>query len=226
MVRSGAVPRIRFRSGSPASRRCAARWLSACALLLGEVAFAGQPSVVLISLDGAPAAAVDPELMPALAGLAERGAAAAGLTPVLPTNTFPNHVSLATGVAPERHGIVNNVFLDPERGLYARSDNPSWIQAEPIWSIAARHGVVSASFYWVGPEGPWRTGFGPRHWKAFNGGTPESKKVEQILAWLDIEDPSARPRLITSWFHGGDAAGHEFGPPPAWLYRDLLRALG
>ncbi len=217
MVRSSAVPRIRFECSSRASGRCVSRLLFACSLLLAGVALAGEPTVVLISLDGTPHAAVDAELMPALAGLAQRGALAEGLTPAFPTNTFPNHVTLATGVAPERHGIVNNVFIDPKRGFFDHSGDPTWNQAEPLWSIAARHGVVSASFYWVGSEGPWRTGFGPRYWKAFDSGTGEREKVEQILAWLDLEDSRARPRLVTSWFHGGDAAGHRFGPgAPEW----------
>ncbi len=228
MVRSGAVPRIRPVSRAPACARSAAGLLLACALLLARATLAAEPTVVLISLDGTPPAAVAPELMPALAALAERGAVAEGLRPALPTNTFPNHVTLVTGVAPDRHGIVNNVFLDPERGLYERSDNPTWSEAEPLWSIAARHGVVSASFHWVGSEGPWSTGFGPRYWKVFDSETRESEKVAQILAWLDLEDPGARPRLVTSWFHGGDAAGHLYGPgAPEWkqALRDQDRAL-
>ena len=83
---------------------------------------------------------------------------------------------------------------------------------EPIWSIAARLGVVSAAFHWVGSEGPWRSGRGPRYWKPFDKGTPETEKVEQMLAWLDLPEPSERPRLITSWFRGADHAGHRDSP--------------
>ena len=141
---------------------------------LEEAGARGAPAVILISLDGTTPEAVRAAEMETLLGLARRGAAASRLIPVFPSNTFPNHVSLVTGVAPEVHGIVANVFLDPERGLFRYSDDPTWIEVEPIWSIAARHGVVSAAFHWVGSEGPWRSGHGPRYWKPFDKGTPET----------------------------------------------------
>jgi predicted AlkP superfamily pyrophosphatase or phosphodiesterase len=172
----------------------------------------GAPAVILISLDGTTPEAVRAAELGTLLGLARRGAVASRLVPVFPSNTFPNHVTMVTGVAPEVHGIVSNVFLDPERGLFRYSDDPTWIEVEPIWSIATRHGVVSAAFHWVGSEGPWRSGHGPRYWKRFDKGTPETEKVEQMLAWRDLPEPRERPRLITSWFRGADHAGHRHGP--------------
>jgi predicted AlkP superfamily pyrophosphatase or phosphodiesterase len=172
-------------------------------------------TVILISLDGTHPDDVAGAPMPTLASLARRGASADRLLPVFPTNTFPNHVSLVTGVSPERHGIVNNVFLDPERGLFRYSNDPGWIQAEPLWSIAERHGVSAASFHWIGSEGPWRNGSGPSHWRAFDPDTPEEEKVDQILRWLFPEAGGTPPRLVTTWFRGADRAGHAFGPGSA-----------
>jgi predicted AlkP superfamily pyrophosphatase or phosphodiesterase len=194
--------------------------------LLGLFAAAGaaaESRVILISLDGAtPAQVADPALA-TFARLRREGAAAERMTPVFPTNTFPNHASLVTGVAPDRHGIVNNVFLDPERGRHSYENDPSWMQVEPLWSLAARHGVVSAAYHWVGSEGPWRSGLGPRHWKRFDAGVPESDKVDQILAWLALPDAAERPRLVTAWFRGSDGAAHRRGPDSG-AARDALRA--
>jgi hypothetical protein len=153
--------------------------------------------------------------------LAARGLRAERLIPATPTNTFPNHVTLVTGVAPERHGIVNNSFVDAERGMFKKKDIPSWIQVEPLWSLLAKRGVVSASYYWVGSEGAWPGGAGPLYWKPFSSLTSESEKVQQILAWLDIEDPARRPRFITSWFRGADHAAHISGPGHAEARRAL-----
>jgi hypothetical protein len=116
---------------------------------------------------------------------------------------------------------VNNTFVDPERGIFSKKDIPSWIQVEPLWSILARNGVVSASYYWVGSEGAWPGGSGPLHWKKFSSLTREDEKVRQILAWLDIDDPARRPRFITSWFHGVDHAAHQHGPGHALARRAL-----
>jgi predicted AlkP superfamily pyrophosphatase or phosphodiesterase len=45
----------------------------------------------------------------------------------------------------------------------------------------------------------------------FDTNVPESQKVERIVAWLDLEGEK-RPRLIMSWWHGSDHAGHLLGP--------------
>ncbi len=171
-----------------------------------------EPTVILISLDGTTFDQIRHAGLETIPALVKRGAVAERLDPVFPTNTFPNHASLVTGVSPARHGIVNNIFRDPKRGLYEKDEDPRWLQSEPLWSIADRNGVVSASFHWVGSEGPWSGGHGPRHWVKFDAGTDEEEKIEQILAWLDLENPELRPRLITSWFRGTDRVGHRYGP--------------
>jgi predicted AlkP superfamily pyrophosphatase or phosphodiesterase len=186
-------------------------------VLLAHAASAASPSVVLISLDGTRPSEV--RSLPSFRRVAERGAFGAGLVPAFPSNTFPNHVTLVTGVSPDRHGIVNNVFFDPQRGLYRYASDPTWIEVEPIWSILARAGIPSASYFWVGSEGKWQSGLGPREWKAFDGSVPEAEKVRQILAWLEAPDP---PRLVTSWFHGADGAGHRYGPSTPEV-ADVLR---
>jgi hypothetical protein len=188
-------------------RRLVGVLLASLALAVACAAEAAPPSVVLISLDGTRPSDARP--LASFRRIAERGALGAGLVPAFPSNTFPNHVTFVTGVSPDRHGIVNNVFFDPTRGLYRYASDPSWIEVEPLWSILARAGMPSASFFWVGSEGNWRSGLGPREWRAFDGSVPEAEKVRQILAWLTAPDP---PRLVTSWFHGADGAGHRFGP--------------
>jgi len=187
-------------------------------LLLAPAVRAADPAVVLISLDGTRPG--DVRALPTFQRIARQGAFGAGIVPAFPSNTFPNHVTFATGVSPDKHGIVNNVFLDPKRGLYRYANDPGWIEVEPIWSIAARAGIPSASFFWVGSEGAWRNGLGPREWKAFDPKVPESEKVRQILDWLAAPDP---PRLVTSWFHGADGLGHRYGPD-AGEVADALRA--
>ena len=48
---------------------------------------------------------------PHLDQIAARGSSATML-PSYPASTFPNHYTLATGLVPDHHGIVNNTFWD------------------------------------------------------------------------------------------------------------------
>lgn len=183
------------------------------ALLLLAVAACAEPpapappAVLLISLDGTRPA--DVAELPLFRRIAAQGAAADGLEPVFPSNTFPNHVTLVTGVEPDRHGIVNNVFRDPARGVFRYANDPTWLEAPPLWSLLAARGIPSASYHWVGSEGAWRDGAGPREWERFDSRTPAKRKVDRILAWLDGPEP---PRFVTAWLRGADATGHRHGP--------------
>ncbi|MGA1371038.1 MAG: ectonucleotide pyrophosphatase/phosphodiesterase [Pseudomonadales bacterium] len=160
--------------------------------------------------------------LPGLARFAAEGAVAERLVPVFPSNTFPGHVSLATGTYPDRHGILDNVFLDRTRGLYRYSPDANWLDAEPLWIAAERQGVPAATYFWVGSETDWR-GRGTRFREApFDGDRPESAKVDQILAWLALSE-SERPRLIMSYWAGADGAGHRYGPDSVEV-REALQA--
>lgn len=168
------------------------------------------PAVLLLSLDGT--RPVDVAELATLRRIAERGVVADALEPVFPSNTFPNHVTFVTGAEPDRHGIVNNVFRDEQRGVYRYDDDPTWIEVEPLWSLLARAGIPSASYHWVGSEGPWRSGKGALYWERFDARVPALRKVTRILEWLDIDGPEERPRFITAWLPGADSTGHRYGP--------------
>lgn len=175
------------------------------------LAEAEPPIVVWISLDGVRHDALAYEELPALGRIAREGARAESLLPVFPSSTFANHVAQATGTYADRHGIVGNRFLDPELGYFDYGNDARFLEAEPIWAAAERQGVRAATFFWVGSETDWR-GVGASYRRApFEGGLPERVKVDQILAWLDLAE-AERPRLIMSWWHGADRAGHRNGP--------------
>ena len=187
-------------------------WFCTCT---GAV-WAASPIVVLISLDGVRHDYPDREGLPAFARMLREGARATRLTPVYPSNTFPGHVSLATGTYPDIHGIVDNSFVDRERGRYQMSGDASWILAEPLWIASTRQQIPTATYFWVGSETDWQgpdgQGKAPRYRMApFDGNRPESEKVRQILAWLALP-PGDRPRLIMSYFAGTDHVAHRFGP--------------
>ena len=72
-------------------------------------------TVIVVSMDGVRHDYLDRAPFPAFGRIAREGLRAARLVPVYPSNTFPGHVSLATGATPAVHGIVDNRFWDRER---------------------------------------------------------------------------------------------------------------
>jgi predicted AlkP superfamily pyrophosphatase or phosphodiesterase len=187
------------------------RALALLLVVLATSARAAEPTVILLSWDGTRFDYPDREELPGLSRIARDGVRAERLIPVFPTTTFPNHVTLATGAPVDRHGIVANEFTDRARGEYRYSNDASWIEAEPLWAAAERQGVRAACFFWVGSETDWR-GVGATHRRApFDSSIGEAEKVDQILAWLALPE-AQRPRLVMSWWHGADRAGHEYGP--------------
>ena len=47
--------------------------------------------------------------------MAADGVRSEGMRPSFPSLTFPNHYTLATGLRPDRNGMVNNTMEDPAR---------------------------------------------------------------------------------------------------------------
>lgn len=186
----------------------------------GDGAAPADPTVILISWDGTRFDFPERGALAGLARMAREGARAEALVPPFPSNTFPSHVSLATGTHPDRHGIVGNRFLDPARGEFDYSNDASWIEAEPVWVAAERQGVRAASFFWVGSETRWQGRAATYRRRPFSSEIEESEKVDQLLAWLDLPE-AERPHLILSWWHGADRAAHRRGPD----HPDVLRAL-
>jgi predicted AlkP superfamily pyrophosphatase or phosphodiesterase len=201
--------------------RTAGRFLAALALALCSLggnaraaersAASPQPVVILLSWDGTRYDYPDRVKTQALARMQLEGARAAYLLPVFPSSTFPNHVSLATGTYPDRHGVIENHFTDRQGRTFDYANDASWIEAEPLWVTAERQGVRAAVYFWVGSESAWHGRAASYSIAPFDSAASEPKKVEQILAWLDLP-AGERPGLIMSWWHGCDGVGHAHGP--------------
>src|SRR5206468_2260284 len=72
---------------------------------------AGESVTILVSIDALRADYLNRGLMPNLRALAAEGISAV-MRPSFPTKTFPNHYAMATGLRPDRNGIVSNKMED------------------------------------------------------------------------------------------------------------------
>src|SRR5271156_6718485 len=176
-----------------------------------------KPYVILVSLDGFRYDYTTKYSAPNIVALGARGAGAPdGMIPSYPSVTFPNHYTIVTGLYPEHHGIVANAFYDPARKqTYSYRDaaavtDGTWYGGTPLWVLAEQQGMRTACFFWPGSEAAIQ-GVRPTYYEHYDAQFPNNKRVEQVLAWLQL--PAARrPHFITLYFSDVDSAGHAHGP--------------
>jgi len=175
-----------------------------------------RPYVIMLSMDGFRWDYPLKASTPTLDSIARQGIRAEAIKPCFPTKTFPNHYSIATGLYPDHHGIVNNSFYDPVmKAYYSLSDpqttgNGAFYGGEPLWVTAARQGMVSATYFWAGSEAPVK-GIRPTYWKAYDKNITFSQEIDTVVYWLTLPE-KRRPHLILFYFNEPDVTGHDYGP--------------
>jgi predicted AlkP superfamily pyrophosphatase or phosphodiesterase len=188
------------------------------ALRFAAAAPAAESPLFLISLDGFRWDYFD--LYPAesapLRELRLTGVSVRGLVPVFPSNTFPNHYTIVTGLYPAHHGVVNNDFFDPAAGRYfhynqaAAVRDPHWWGGEPIWVTARKQGREAAASFWVGSEAA-IDGVRPTFWKGYDPRLPFEARLAEVVTWMQLP-PAQRPAVVAFYLEEVNGAGHRFGP--------------
>ncbi|MEO5859489.1 MAG: ectonucleotide pyrophosphatase/phosphodiesterase [Pyrinomonadaceae bacterium] len=173
-------------------------------------------TVILVSIDGMRADYLEKYMPPELSRMAAEGVRAKWMQPAFPTKTFPNHYTIATGLYPENHGLVENNMWDPEtRKTFSLNDrnaveDPMWWGGEPIWITAQKQGRIAGAFFFPGTETAIK-GMRPKYFRAYDGEVPNEERVDTVLSWFDLPRQQ-RPTMITLYFSDVDDAGHLFGP--------------
>jgi predicted AlkP superfamily pyrophosphatase or phosphodiesterase len=186
-----------------------------------------QPTVLLISLDGFRSDYLAKYAPKNLNFLARTGVRARWMIPSFPSKTFPNHYTIATGLYPENHGIIENNIYDPVfKAVFSLTDrkeveNPRWWLGEPIWVTAEKQGQRSGSVFYPGTEGE-IAGTRPSFWKKYDEGMSNDVRVATILSWLDLPRDQ-RPTFLALYFSDPDDAGHAFGPISSETKKAILK---
>ncbi len=174
------------------------------------------PYLVILSLDGFRWDYTNDVETPNFDRIAEKGVKAESLQSSFPSKTFPNHYTIATGLYPGHHGLVNNSFYDYDKKIqYKISDrgtveDKDFYGGEPIWNTAEKQGVKSACFFWVGSEAPVQ-GMRPSIWKKYDHDFPWNDRADSIISWLSLPEKQ-RPHLLMWYVHQPDSYGHKYGP--------------
>ncbi|KAL9158939.1 hypothetical protein ABFS82_08G101600 [Erythranthe guttata] len=150
-----------------------------------------HPVVILVSFDGFRFEYQYKTDTPNIDQLIKNGTKAElGLIPVFPTLTFPNHYSIATGLYPTSHGIINN------------NREPKWSLGEPLWERAANHGLKAATYFWPGSDD---------YCMLYNSSVTFEERVDTILNYFDLSSDEI-PLLMALYLEDPDSQGHEVSP--------------
>jgi predicted AlkP superfamily pyrophosphatase or phosphodiesterase len=159
-----------------------------------------KPYVIYISADGFRNDYAVKYQAKNLLALRAKGVQAIAMKPSFPSVTFSNHYTLATGMYPSHHGIVNNSFYDPKKQqIYVKTDpsaikDSTWYGGVPIWALAEQQRMLSAAFYWLGSETAVQ-GVRPTYWYNFNTKIPMDTRIAAVKKWLQLPEDK-RPHLI------------------------------
>jgi len=201
----------------------------------------GKPIVVIVTIDGFPARALeDPRLpMPTLRALAAAGAQAKAMVPINPTVTWPNHTAIITGVnATEHHVMANGLISFPEDGsapaIKPWVDKDKLVAARTLYDAAAEKGLTTGQVDWVAIYGAhgvqWQFGEKPEADSAIAKDLITDKLVtqKQVEAFGEKSSPAWRdqiwtdaavdimtkhtPDLLLVHLLQTDSIQHEYGP--------------
>ncbi|EJD73685.1 type I phosphodiesterase/nucleotide pyrophosphatase [Loa loa] len=142
--------------------------------------------------------------------MAKCGTTAEYMYGTYPTKTFPNHYSIATGLYPESHGIVDNVIYDnrlkTEFINIRRTNDPQYFNGEPIWNVLERQNVTTACLFWPACDSM-INGMQSTYNLKYNRSMPYRDRMDQIVAWLGMPT-NLRPSLIMAYFDQPDFVSH------------------
>ncbi|QOW11546.1 alkaline phosphatase family protein [Kaistella flava (ex Peng et al. 2021)] len=178
-----------------------------------------KPYVILISADGFRYDYADKYKAENLLKLAKTGVSATAMLPSYPSITFPNHWSLVTGLYPAHHGLIDNFFYDYQKKEFYKmsskenAEDGTWYGGIPLWTLAEKQGMLSASMMWVGSASD-AGGERPTYYYHYHEKFSPDEKVDKVIDWLKLPEDK-RPHFITLYFPEVDGAGHHFGPDTA-----------
>ena len=153
----GIVRGVRNRPIYPRANRLISRLVmtALCLAALLWSATSAARTLVLVSIDGFRWDYLDWPEARHMKAIAEQGTRVTKLRTVYPSKTFPGHLSLATGLHPTGHGIVDNYFCRDDRpdcySMGSGRKDPSWLDGTPLWTLVEQQGGRASTFFGPSP---------------------------------------------------------------------------
>ncbi|XP_061177330.1 ectonucleotide pyrophosphatase/phosphodiesterase family member 5-like [Saccostrea echinata] len=194
------------------------------------------PNVILISVDGLRfdyLQSIRSDQLPNFSYFKKHGSSVKYVKNVFPSVTYPNHMSIISGLYPESHGVVHNVFADEflndtfHYDYFFQNFDSRWFDnGEEVIYVTNKKGSGTrdtGSALW--PAGlTIIKGIQPRTiGRAFSGNMSLSyrQRVDYIIDWFTDEKRPVNLGLL--YFDEPDEAGHKFGAESPEITKALER---
>ncbi|KAL1139516.1 hypothetical protein AAG570_006499 [Ranatra chinensis] len=170
--------------------------------------------LVVVSFDGFRYDFLDRGLTPNLNSLRQLGTYSRFMINVFPTQTFPNHFSIATGLYTEVHGVLANHVYDKTTKTLMNYGYPLFHynkDVTPIWTLneKAGGGRHSGVMMWAGSDFEYG-GVNATFTKSYKKSVDWRERVDTVIGWLG--HPETPANLVMMYFEQPDAEEHVYGP--------------
>ncbi|XP_030839044.1 ectonucleotide pyrophosphatase/phosphodiesterase family member 7-like [Strongylocentrotus purpuratus] len=158
------------------------------------------------------------QALPNFIKMEENGVKADWLNGVFMTMTIPSTFSIATGLYPESHGAVHNLFFNATSGekspsFMATMNYTEWFDtgAEPIWVTTILQGGKAGTILYTGSNVPIKgvqpTKNIPINLSGSCFGLPMGDRIDTALSWMTDEDFD----IVVIYFNLPDFNLHSYG---------------
>ncbi|CAF2432949.1 unnamed protein product [Rotaria sp. Silwood2] len=173
-----------------------------------------QTRLLIVSLDGFRQQYLSTYFLPTLNRIQNQGIRTInGMQPTYVTMTYPNHISIATGMYQEDHGIIHNRFFDTKLGkivTFDTRDEGQWSdpKVEPIWITATKQNKRSAVLYWPASHNEFH-GVRPLIYNSlYSDSIPMREKIDNAISYFRENII----QLAMLYHYEPDKQGHVYGP--------------
>lgn len=205
-------------------------WLSILLLRVtkSDTGSSELPRLILISMDGFRynlLKDIPIEKIPNFRFYIDNGVQASYVKNVFPSVTYPNHMTIATGLYPESHGVVENRFYDPfledtfDYTNFRQNFESKWFDngGEPIWVTNFKDGNSRDSGVIAWPGGTAEImSFMPRVVPALfwnNVSYAWNVRIDNMIDWFKNNKSNIRPiNFGVLYFEEPDETEHTDGP--------------
>ncbi|WP_031495160.1 alkaline phosphatase family protein [Bryobacter aggregatus] len=164
------------------------------ALLCLTLSAQTRSKVIVISLDGFPAYALnDPKLpIPTLRKLMANGISGP-MTSINPTVTWPNHTTMVTGVKADQHGLLANGTITktgswPPIKVEPMIDKEKMVHVPTVYDAAHKAGLTTAQVDWVAIHNAPGITWAFREWASADGPLEKEMIAKGAIRAEELQD--------------------------------------